>query len=78
MAGLIDVGAERLRLEKNRGRANAGLGKTESKLSNDKFLANAPDNVIAKEHAKLSALRLEIAEFDAQLARLDALNENSG
>jgi valyl-tRNA synthetase len=78
MAGLIDVDAERQRLDKNRNRAMVGLGKTEGKLSNEKFRANAPDDVIAKEQAKLEALQLEIAEFDAQLARLDQLSENSG
>jgi valyl-tRNA synthetase len=77
MAGLIDIDAERQRLSKNRSRTIAGLGKTESKLSNEKFRANAPDDVIAKEQAKMEALRQEITEFDAQLARLDQLSEKS-
>jgi valyl-tRNA synthetase len=77
MAGLIDIDAERQRLEKNRNRAIAGLGKTEGKLANEKFRTNAPDDVIAKEQAKREALRQEITQFDAQLARLDQLSEKS-
>jgi valyl-tRNA synthetase len=77
MAGLIDIDAERRRLNKNRSRTIAGLDKTEGKLSNEKFRANAPDDVIAKEQAKMEALRQEITEFDAQLARLDQLSEKS-
>ncbi len=77
MAGLIDIDAERQRLNKNRDRAIAGLGKTEGKLANEKFRANAPDDVIAKEQAKREALRQEITQFDAQLARLDQLSEKS-
>ena len=73
MAGLIDVEAERKRLEKNRARVLSGLGQVQGKLGNDKFLANAPDEVVAKEQAKLEALQREINQFDEQLSRLDEL-----
>ncbi len=73
MAGLIDVEAERKRLEKNRARVLSGLGRVQGKLGNDKFLANAPDEVVAKEQAKLEALQREINQFDEQLSRLDEL-----
>ena len=73
MAGLIDVDAERARLEKNRARSEAGLAKVTGKLANEKFRTNAPADVIAKETGKLEALQQEIALFDEQLARLDQL-----
>jgi len=73
MAGLIDVEAERKRLEKNRARVLSGLSRVQGKLGNDKFLANAPDEVVAKEQAKLDALQREISQFDEQLSRLDEL-----
>jgi valyl-tRNA synthetase len=73
MAGLIDVAAERQRLEKNRARAAAGLAKVQGKLANEKFRANAPAAVIDKEHAKAAALEQEIVQFDEQLARLAQL-----
>jgi valyl-tRNA synthetase len=78
MAGLIDIDAERQRLQKNRDRTAAGLNKSESKLANKKFRDNAPDDVIAKEVSKLEALQQEIFQFDAQLARLSELSEKSG
>ena len=74
MAGLIDVAAERQRLEKNRARAATGLAKVQGKLANEKFRANAPAAVIDKENAKAEALEQEIAQFDEQLARLAQLD----
>jgi len=74
MAGLIDVEAERARLDKHRARAVAGLGKVKGKLANPQFRANAPTTVIEKEQAKYAALQQEITQFDEQLARLDQLS----
>jgi len=74
MAGLIDVEAERKRLEKNRARVMSGLERVQGKLGNEKFLANAPDEVVAKEQAKLEAMRLELSQIDEQLSRLDDLS----
>ncbi len=53
--GLIDVDAERERLGKELGKAEKELEKVEAKLSNDKFVNNAPEKVIGemrerKEH----------------------------
>ncbi len=78
MAGLIDVEAERQRLEKNRQRATDTLGKCENKLANKQFRANAPVAVVAKEKAKLEALQQEITQLDDQLARLNQLGGPSG
>ena len=74
MAGLIDVEAERKRLEKNRARVQSGFERVQAKLSNDKFLANAPADVVAKEQVKLDALQLELSQIDEQLSRLDELS----
>ena len=78
MAGLIDIDAERQRLQKNRARAAAGLERSESKLANPQFRENAPNDVIAKEQAKLEGLQQEILQFDAQLARLSQPGGKSG
>jgi valyl-tRNA synthetase len=74
MAGLIDVDAERKRLDKNRVRILSGLGRVQGKLGNEQFLANAPDEVVAKEQAKLDALQLELSQVDEQLSRLGELS----
>ncbi len=73
MAGLIDVDAERERLGKNRDRATQGLTRVRGKLANEKFRANAPANVVAREEAKAQALEQEIRQLDEQLARLEKL-----
>ena len=73
MAGLIDVAAERQRLEKNRGKAEAESRKVETKLGNEKFLNNAPDAVVAREKSKFAALRQEITQLDEQISRLNKL-----
>ncbi len=73
MAGLIDVEAERQRLNKNRNRAVETLKRSENKLANEKFRANAPVEVVAKEQAKLEVLQQKIAQLDEQLARLQQL-----
>ena len=74
MAGLIDVDAERQRLEKNRARVQSALDRVQAKLGNEKFLANAPDEVVATERAKLAALEQEISQIDEQLSRLAGLS----
>jgi len=74
MAGLIDVAAERSRLNKNRERIQTGLERVEGKLANEKFRANAPAAVIEKEQQKLADMQLEISQIDEQLSRLDALS----
>ncbi|MDP2185838.1 MAG: valine--tRNA ligase [Xanthomonadales bacterium] len=68
LAGLIDVGAERVRLDKEIGRLRAEIAKAEGKLSNANFVANAPAAVVAQERAR-------IADFNAALAGLSEQHE---
>jgi valyl-tRNA synthetase len=71
---LIDVEAERQRLEKNLERVTVALGRSRKNLANKNFCANAPDDVIARERAKVATMEQEIMQFDEQLARLALLN----
>lgn len=70
MAGLIDVDAERARLEKEIAKLETGMKAVSGKLNNKKFMDNAPEAVVAKERAKaekmssaLAALRLKLEEL---------------
>jgi valyl-tRNA synthetase len=54
MAGLIDVEAELARINKQLEKAEKGLMQVQNKLANEKFVNNAPEAVLAKEHAKLA------------------------
>ncbi len=73
MAGVIDVAAEKLRLEKKRGRGTHDLQKIQGKLENKQFLAKAPAAVLAKERQRFTELEREISQIDAQLEKLDEL-----
>jgi valyl-tRNA synthetase len=73
MAGLIDVDAERARLVKQREKAAAELTKCRAKLGNDKFVNNAPDNVVSQERQRVAEFEQQIAQLNEQLARLDDL-----
>jgi valyl-tRNA synthetase len=73
MAGVIDVAAEKLRLEKKRSRGTGDLQKIQGKLENKQFQAKAPAAVLAKERQRFTELEREISQIDAQLAKLDEL-----
>ncbi|MGI9308743.1 MAG: valine--tRNA ligase [Gammaproteobacteria bacterium] len=70
MAGLIDIGAEIARLEKRKTKSATDLEKIQNKLSNKKFIANAPDNIVDKERNRCEELNRDIRQLDEQLARL--------
>ena len=73
MAGLIDPVAELDRLGKRRLKAEADLKKIAGKLGNAEFMANAPAEVVMKDQARAAELRAEIAQLQAQHARVDAM-----
>ena len=56
LAGLIDVAAERDRLGKQLAKTRDDLGKVQRKLENQSFVANAPAEIVAKEHARIAEL----------------------
>ena len=70
MEGLIDVGAEIARLEKQRGRVDADLERSLTKLGNDKFVNNAPAAVVTQEKDRVAGFRQQLEQIDEQLARL--------
>lgn len=73
LAGLIDVTAERARLQKEIVRAEALANSVQNKLSNEQFVSNAPAAVIEKEKAKLAeAEKLKTSSQEA-LERLASL-----
>ena len=52
LAGLINIEEEIKRLEKELAKWNGEVKRVQGKLANERFVANAPENVVAEERAK--------------------------
>ncbi|WP_306118329.1 MULTISPECIES: valine--tRNA ligase [unclassified Roseitalea] len=70
---LIDVAAERARLEKAIGKAREEIARAEKKLGNDKFVANARAEVVQAERDKLAEMQPSLERLQAALARIESL-----
>ncbi|NOX52820.1 MAG: valine--tRNA ligase [Gammaproteobacteria bacterium] len=73
LAGLIDIGVEKIRLQKEIDRASADHQRIDKKLSNESFVAKAPAEVVAKERDKLSDLQGRMTALTQQLEKLSSL-----
>ena len=73
LKGLIDTEAELARLDKEIGKLEKDIARIAGKLSNEKFVANAPQEVIAKEQAKLNANQLAMQKLSDQQQQLKNL-----
>jgi valyl-tRNA synthetase len=70
LAGLIDVAAEKSRLEKSLQKLAKELGGMRGRLNNPKFLESAPDEVIAETKENLAARQEEETRLKTALDRL--------
>ncbi|MBI3700469.1 MAG: valine--tRNA ligase [Afipia sp.] len=52
LKGVIDLAAEKTRLDKELARANDDIKRVDAKLGNEKFVANAPEEVIDEQREK--------------------------
>ena len=52
LAGIVDVAAERQRLQKEIGKIDADVAKTDAKLGNADFLARAPEEVVEEQRER--------------------------
>ena len=73
MKGVIDVDAERARLEKHQGKVIADLTRTRGKLGNEKFVNNAPAEVVEQERQRAAEFERTIAQLGEQLEKLAEL-----
>ncbi|MGY6588140.1 MAG: valine--tRNA ligase [Wenzhouxiangella sp.] len=73
LAGLVDIGEELARLNKQLEREQKGLESVEKKLSNERFVANAPPEVVEKERERLAAHQSKVQELSGQIAKLEKL-----
>ncbi|MBS1911560.1 MAG: valine--tRNA ligase [Bacteroidetes bacterium] len=68
LEGLIDVEKERAKTEKEIARLEAQVKATQAKLSNEKFVANAPAEVVESERTKLQSYTETIDKLRDTLA----------
>jgi valyl-tRNA synthetase len=59
----VDLEAEQRRAAARRGELEAEIARAEGKLSNERFVAKAPEAVVQGERDKLARLREELAEL---------------
>ena len=73
MAGLIDVDAERARLEKEIAKLESGMKAASAKLNNKRFMDNAPDAVVEKERSKAEQMSTALNALQEKLEQLLAM-----
>jgi valyl-tRNA synthetase len=70
LKGVIDIVAEKIRLDKELSKAEADIKRVDAKLSNEKFVANAPDEIVEEEKEKREAAFARKAQILEALERL--------
>ncbi len=73
LKGLVDVAAELEKLGRERKKVEARLKQVDGKLGNSKFLAKAPEPVVAKEREKKEQLEANLAKIAQEEERLKAI-----
>jgi valyl-tRNA synthetase len=73
LAGLIDATKEIDRLEKQLGKLAKDLELTEKKLGNQRFAANAPADIVAKERERAAELTQRRSQLELQIEKLREL-----
>jgi valyl-tRNA synthetase len=74
LKGVIDLSAERARLEKEIAKADADIKHVDGKLGNEKFVANAPEEIVEEEKEKREAA---VARKEKILEALERLKKAS-
>ena len=70
LKGVIDFSAEKTRLDKELAKADGDITRVDSKLANEKFVANAPEEVVEEEKEKREAAIARKAKILEALERL--------
>ncbi|WP_414644546.1 class I tRNA ligase family protein [Bradyrhizobium sp.] len=70
LKGVIDLTAEKARLDKELAKAEADIKRVDAKLANEKFVANAPEDIVEEEKEKREAAAVRKAKILEALDRL--------
>ncbi len=72
LAGVVDIAAERQRLEREVEKAKAEIAKVDTRMANAEFVAKAPAAVIEENHQRKADFSSQIEKLEAALKRLKA------
>jgi len=75
LAGIIDLAAERTRLEKEAAKVAADIARVDAKLSNPDFIRRAPEDVVEGEREKREDAEARGHKIADALARLDQIKK---
>ena len=70
LKGVIDFSAEKARLDKELAKAEADIKRVDAKLANEKFVANAPEEIVEEEKEKRDAAAARKVKILEALERL--------
>ena len=70
LKGVVDLAAEKTRLDKEMAKAEADIKRVDAKLGNEKFVANAPEEIVEEEKEKREAAVARRAKIIEALQRL--------
>jgi valyl-tRNA synthetase len=70
VVGVIDVAAERRRMEKDLAAARAEADQAQRKLANTDFTARAPEAIVAKTRQRLETAQSDIARLEQRLSSI--------
>jgi len=70
LAGLVDLDAEKKRLQAEAEQTEAEIERTEALLANEGFIGRAPANVVERERAKLASAQERLPKLRERLALL--------
>ena len=73
LAGIIDLAAERTRLEKERAKVASDIARIDAKLANADFIARAPEDVVEGEREKRMEAEDRLAKISEALERLKGM-----
>lgn len=72
IADIIDLDQERARLQKEIGKLTDDIKKIEQKLSNEKFIENAPEEVVEEQRSRKAEAQNIINKLETALKQLEA------
>ena len=73
LAGVVDLAAERARLDKEIDKVKVEIAKVAAKLGNDDFLARAPEEVIAEHEERRETFEERLAKLTHARERLEGV-----